>query len=154
MILHLAVMTVNGVQNAFPRRQRDIHFAIEDKPQFFEGVEIQRVADDDFQRAVFLGHRQYRVLASHGFRHELDDRRRNDHFVQIDEVQAVLLGNRPHDFVPGGIAKHHQLILHLLSRRLGDAFGFGQLVGADDPLPNQDLGKIHFLSGHCRSVLG
>ena len=29
----------------------------------------------------------------------------------------------------------------------------GKLVGANDALTNQDLGKIHFLSGHCRSVL-
>ena len=72
---------------------------------FSKRVEVERIADDDLQRAVFLGHRQDRVFAGHRFGHQFDDRRRNDDFVQIDEVEAVLLGHRPHHFFAGGIAE-------------------------------------------------
>ena len=153
MILHLAVVAVDGLEDAFPRGQGDIDLAIEDEPQFFERVEIQRIADDDLQRAILFGHRQDGVFAGHRFGHEFDDRRRNHDFVQIDEVQAVFLGDRPHDFVGGRIAQHRQLVGNLLARGFGDPLGFGQLVGADRSLANQDLGKIHFLGGHYRSVL-
>ncbi len=100
------------------------------------------------QRAVFLRHRQDRVFAGHRFGHQLDDRRRNDDFVEIDEVEAVFLGHRPHHLVAGRVAEDAQRVGDFLSRRFGDARGFGELIGADRALADENLGKIHFFSGH------
>ena len=95
---------------AFPRGQGDFDVAVENEAQLLARVVIERVADDDFQRAVLLGHRQDGVFAGDRFGHQFDDRRRNDDFVQVDEVEAMLLGDGPHDFVAAGIAEADQFV--------------------------------------------
>ncbi len=95
LVLHLAVMPVDGLQDAFPRGQGDFDLAIQNEPQFLERIEIVRVADDHPQRAVLLGHRQNGIFAGDRFGHQFDDRGRNDDFAQIDVVEAMLLRPRP-----------------------------------------------------------
>ena len=112
----------------------------------------QRIADDNLQRAVFLGQRQNGVFAGDRFGHEFDDGGGNGDFVQIDEVQAMLLGHGPHDFFAGGVAEDDQLVREPSCPTTWRRFGFGQLVGGDDALADQDFGKVDFLGGHCESV--
>lgn len=146
-------MPVDRFQDALARGQRDVDLAIENKPQFLERIEIQRITDDHLQHTVFLGHRQDGVFPGHALGHELHDRGRDDDLVQIDEVQAVLLGDRPHDLVGRGVTEDDQLIGDLLARGLGDSFGLGQLIGADRTLADENIGEVGFLGGHQRSIV-
>ena len=104
----LAVVPVDGLQNGLARGQGDLDLAIENEPQFVEGVVIVGIADDDRQLAVALGQRDGGVFPGDRLGHQFDDRRRNDDFAQIDVVQAVLLGHRPHHVLAGGIAQPDQ----------------------------------------------
>ena len=81
--------------------------------------------------------------------HQFDDRRGNDDFAQVDVVQAVLLGHRPHHLFAGGVAEPDQGIGQLDARLAGHLLGFGQLVRADDPLADEDLGIVALALGHA-----
>ena len=71
-----------------------------------------------------------------------------NHFVEIDEVEIVLLGHGPHDFVARRVAKPDQLIVDLLAERFCGALGFGQLVRADDPLTDKNISIFTVFSRH------
>ena len=141
-------MPVDRLQNRFARSQGDLDVAIQNEPQLFQRVVVERIADDHLQRAVFLRHRQNGVFAGDRFGHQFDDRRRNRHLLEIDEIEPMLLGHGPHDFVAAGIAEPDQFVGHFLARFLGKPLGVGQLVGADDPFANQNFGIIAAWTGH------
>ena len=91
-----------------------------------------------------LGQRDDDVFAGHRFGHQFDDRRGDDHFAEIDIIQAVLLGHRPHHVFAGGIAQPDQGVGQLHARLAGHLLGFGQLFGADNALADEDFGIIAF----------
>ena len=142
-------MAVDRLENALPRGQGDIDIAIDDEADLFAGVVVERIADDDLQRAVLLRHRQDRVFAGQRLGHQFDDRRRNDDFLEVDEVQPVLLGHCPHHLFAAGIAEADQLVADPLAGFLGQPLGLGQLVGADDAFSDQDVCKIAGQGRHC-----
>ena len=132
---------------ASPRGQRDLDLAIEDKSQLVEGVVIHRVADDDRQFAVGFGQRDGNVFAGDGLGHQFHHRRGDRDLVQVDEVQAVLFGHCPHHFLARGIAQ----LCHCLGQadaRFGHhLLGFGELVRADNTLPDKDFRVITLAFG-------
>ena len=68
-----------------------------------------------------------------------------DDFAEIDVVQAVLLGHRPHHFFARGIAQPDQGVGQLHARLGGHLLGFGELLGADDALADEDFRIVAFL---------
>ena len=97
-------MPVDGLEDRLSRGQRNLDLAIEDESQFVEGVVVHRVADDDRQLAVGLRQRDGDVLPRDRLGHQFHHRWGDGDFVQVDEVQAVLLGHRPHHFLARGVA--------------------------------------------------
>ena len=141
-------MAVDGLQDGLARGQGDLDFAVEDEPQLFEGLEVQRVADDDLQRIVFLGQREDGVFAGDRFGHQFDDFGRDLELRQIDELQAVLFGHRPHDFLAGGIAEFHEAVGDIGILLPCHLLGLVELIATNDPAPDQDFSKIILRSGH------
>ena len=62
-LVDLAVVPVDGLEDALLGRQGDLDLAVQDELQLFERLEVDRVADDDLERAVLL-----RPAASRRFR--------------------------------------------------------------------------------------
>ena len=140
---------------ALARRQRDFDLAVEDEPQLLERVEVQRVADDHLQRAiVFFGHRQDGVFARDRLGHQFDDRGGDDDLVQVDVVEPMLFRGRSQDLFGRGVAEHDERVGQFFARGFRHAFGFGELIGADDSLADEDFGEIRFLCGHYSSIAG
>ena len=147
----LPVVAIDRLEDAFPGGQGDIDVAVEDEPQLLQGVDFQRIADDDRQPAIPLRKGDYRVLPDHGLGNQLDHRGRDRHLVEVDVVQAVLFRHRPHHLFAGGVSQPDQGIGQLDPRFLGHLSGFGQLVRTDDLLADEDFGVIALLScGHAR----
>lgn len=94
MVLHLAIVPVDGLLDAFAGGQGDFDLAVQDEPQFLERIQVVRIADDDAQGPVFLGHRQDRVFPGDRLGHQFHDRGGDVHLAQVDVVQAVFLGDR------------------------------------------------------------
>ena len=63
------------------------------------------------------------VLARDRLGHQFDDRGRDDDFGQIDVVEAVLLGHRPHHVFAGGIAQSDQGVGQFHARFAGPSAG-------------------------------
>ncbi len=80
------------------------------------------------------------------FRDELDDRGGDLDLVQLDEGEAMLLGLGLHDVVGVSVSEFDQ---RFLDRTLRPA-RFLQLVGADDPAPDENLGPIPTLGHNSR----
>ena len=95
------------------------HLAVQDEPQLLERVEVERVAHDDLQRPVLLGHGQDAFSRATDSGTSSITIGRDDHFVQVDEVQAVLLGHGPHDLLAGAVAQPDQGVVDLHARRSG-----------------------------------
>ena len=104
----LAVVAVDRLEDVFPGGQGNVDLAVENEPQLVEGVDVHRIADDDRQPIVLLRQGDNGVLPDDGLGNQLDDRGRNRHLVEVDVVQAMLLGHRPHDLFPRGIAEADQ----------------------------------------------
>ena len=104
LTLNLAVVLVDGFQDLVAWGQRDFDAAVENKPQFFDRVDVVGVTDDDLQGVVFFSERQDRVFAGDRLRNQLDDRLRDRNFRQIHIVAAMLLGHGPHDVFTRGVA--------------------------------------------------
>ena len=109
------------------------------------GLEVHRVVHDDLDRAVLLGERHHDVFAGERLGDELDDRGGDLDLAELDEVHAVLLGLGLHDVVGVGVA---ELDERLLERDVAHPLGFLELVGADDPALDQDLGPVAGLLRH------
>src|SRR5262245_33206043 len=54
----LAVVLVDRFEDLVARGQGNFDSPIEDKSQFFHGIDVIRIADDDLQGVVFLGERK------------------------------------------------------------------------------------------------
>ena len=114
----------------------------------FSSVSISiGIADDDRQPAIPLrqGETAFSRATDSGTNSTTEAG--IDDLVEVDVVQAVLLGHRPHDLFAGGVAEADQGVGQLDARFLGHLLGFGQLVGADDLLADEDFGVIALLSG-------
>ena len=113
---------------------------------------VERVADDDRQLAVRLGQRdgEFSRATDSGTSSTIDGG--IDDFVEIDVVQAVLLGHGPHHFFAGGISQPGQRIGHFHALLGGHLLGFSELVGADNALVDKDFGPVtDMLGGHVIS---
>ena len=143
----LAVVAVDGVEDRLARGQRDFDLAIENKAKFIERVVVHRVADDHGQLAVGLGQRHGDVFAGDRFGNQFDDGGRDGDFAEVDVVQAVLLGHRPHHFLTGGVAQPRQGVGQADAQFGDHLLGFGQLVRADHALPDEDFRVIALAFG-------
>ena len=79
------------------------------------------------------------------FGDELDDGRGDLDLAELDERHAVLLGLGLHDVVGVGIAQPREC---LLERSAVHPHRFLELVGADDPALDQDIGPVSGLFRH------
>jgi hypothetical protein len=79
----LPVITVDRFDDLFARSQHRQNVFVQDELQLLNGVNVHGVAHDHLERPVFLRQRQNNVFPRHRFGHQLNDRRRNAHLVQI-----------------------------------------------------------------------
>ena len=108
-----------------------------------------RVVHDDLDGAVLLGQGHDDVFAGERLGDELDDRGGDLDLAELDEGHAVLLGLGLHDVVGVGVA---ELDERLLERDVAHPLGFLELIGADHPALDQDLGPISVLLRHGDSA--
>ena len=71
--------------------------------------------------------------------------------AELDEVHAELLGLGLHDLVRVGVAELDQ---RLFERDVAHPLGFLELVGADDPALDQDVGPVAALLRHGKMCSG
>ena len=132
-------------------RDADLDLAIQNELQLLERLEVERIAHQHLQRAVFFGERNDRVFAGDRLGHEFHDRRRNRHVVQIEELVAVQVGHRLHDLLAGGVALLDEDFVDLAAIVLGEGLGLGKLLLADDPPLDEKIAQVFFC--HRRTAL-
>ena len=140
----LAVIFVDRLDDRFLGRQRDLDLAVQHEPQLVDRLEVQRVVHDDPDDPALLGQGHHDVFAGERLGDQFDDGGGDLDLVQLDEGQAVLFGLGLHDVVGVGVAQPDQ---GLLDRRRCEPAGFLELIGADHPAPDENLGPIPTL-GH------
>ena len=138
----LSIMPVDGLDDLLASGKDRRDFLVQDEIQLLHGVVIGRIAQDDLERAVFLAERNDHVFAGHRFGNELDDGRGNRHVGEIDKLQAVILGHRSHDVVLGGVTELDEGIGQLGAGLLHQFLRFRDLIGADNALLDENIGKI------------
>ena len=106
---------------------------------------------DDLDRPVLLGQGHHDVLAGERLGDELDDRGGDLDLAELDEGHAVLFGLGLHDVVGVGVAELDQRVLE---RDVAHPLGFLELVGADHPALDQDLGPVAALLRHGEAAPG
>ena len=146
----LAVMPVNGLVDRIAGRQGNLNLAVENKPELVESVVVHRVADDDGQFAIVLRQRYSDVLPRDGLGHQFNHGGGDDDFGEVDVVQIVLLGHRPHHVLARGVARFNERLGQLDGLLAGHLLGFGQLLGANDPSADENLCEIALTFGHER----
>ncbi len=131
----------------FSRGARAIsHVAIEDESQLFLGFVVERIAHDDPQSPVVLGHGQNGVFASDRFGHQFDHVGRDIDLVEVDVIEAMLLGHGPYHLLTGAVAKADQGVVDFHSGGATRAFRLLKLVAADDFSLNENVAEGLF--GH------
>ena len=73
--------------------------AVENELQLLERLVVERIAHQHLERAVLFGQRNHGVFAGDRLGHQFDDRRRNRHVAQVEELVAVHVGHRLHDLL-------------------------------------------------------
>ena len=97
-VSRLAVVPVDGLDDLLAwQRAPAVMSLFRMNWSFCDGVEVGRVAHDDLEHAVFLRQRQDDVFAGHRLGHQFDDGGRDGDVGQVDELQAVELGDGRHD---------------------------------------------------------
>ena len=150
----LAVVPVDGLDDLLARRQDGLNIFVQDELEFLNGVEVGRVAHDDLERAVLLRQRQDDVFAGDRFGHQFDDGGRDGDFGQVDELQAVELGDGAHDLFGGGVAELDEGVCSLAPVCCWMALRFVELIGAEELAAKKDVGEIAARLGHERSPPG
>ena len=136
-----AVVAVDRLDDLLARGQGQLHLAVQDEAELFLRVDIRGIARGDTERRALLGERKDRVFTGHALRQQAHDGGVDLERGQIDELDAEGLGEGLHHLVARGIAEPHDLVVELLARRPRQLQRFGELLGADDALGDQDVGK-------------
>src|SRR5207302_1849753 len=129
--LALAVVAVDRLDDLLARGEDGLYIFVQNELEFLNGVEVGGVAHDDFEGPVVLGHGQDDVLAGDRFGDEFDDGGRNGDLGEVNELQAVVLGDGAHDLVGSGVAEFDDGIGELHAGLAFEAAGLFELVGAE-----------------------
>ena len=128
----LTVVSVDGLDDLFARRQDGLYIFVQNELKFLNGVEVAGVAHDDLEGAVFLRHGQDDIFARDRFGDEFHHGGRDGDFRQVHELEAVVLGDGAHDLFGGGVAEFDEGVRQLGAGLLLDGSRFVELIGAEE----------------------
>ena len=138
----LAVVAVDRPLNGGLGGQGGFDLAIEDKPQFFNGFEVERVRDQNPQGSVVFVEWQHTVFAGDRFGDQFDDFFADVSGSQVDVGDLVKFGQRFGDLFGRGVFHLHQNVADIGAGVLGDLFSFGKLIQADDAFLEKQFGEV------------
>ena len=101
----MTVVPVDCFLDMFFWGQCGFDFAVKDEPQFFDGLDIERVVDEDFDRVVFVGDWNDGVFAGDRFGDEFDDLVGDSNRRDIDVFEVVEFREGLGGLLAGGVAE-------------------------------------------------
>ena len=116
----LTVHPVDCFGNTRSRRQRHGNIAVEDKPEFFDQVDLARFTHQNFQPAFGFLERQHVFLTCDRLGHQFDDTLRDVGFHRIDVFHPVVFRHRLDDFHLGRVPQLDQCLGHRFIRLTSD----------------------------------
>src|SRR5262249_40841857 len=133
---------VDRFDNLLAHREHRLDIFVQDELEFLDGIEIGRVAHDDLERPILLGKRQHYVFPRHRFRHEFHHRLRNRNLRKVDKRHSWMFGLRADHLFRSNVAEFHKRIGQFRAGGLLERAGFLDLVGAEQPLGNEDVCEV------------
>ena len=136
-----AVEPVDGLGQLGPGGHDDLDLGAGDGPQVVDGQDVAGIGHGHQQPVVGPGHRQGEEAAGHGLGEEGDRTPVDGVLGQVDELQAELAGQRPHeDGLRDGAVLHQELADREAPLRLGFQ-GRVELGLGDQALGQQHLAE-------------
>ena len=136
-----AVVAVDRLDDLLADSERHLDLAIQDKPQLLLRVHVGGIAGGNAERAARLREREDGVFAGHALRKELHDLLGHGDFGEVDELEAVGLGQHLHHLCGVGVPEPDHLVVDLLARCARHPQRLRELLGGDEALGDEDLGE-------------
>jgi hypothetical protein len=136
-----AVVAVDRLHDLLPQREHRLDLAVEDEAELLLHVDVGRVAGGHREHAAVLGQREDRVLAGHALRQEPHHLLRHRVVGEGHELEAVGPRQGLHHGLARRVAEPHELVVDRAARGAGETGRLGELLGRDDAVGDEDLGK-------------